>query len=233
MGSTPSSHSEPAPPSGFAESVRTPRSAGIAGVIFAGLMLFEMIVSRSHGFQSGSAEWLSDPAAYRLGTVAVSLVPFAGIAFLWFIGVVRSRIGDREDRLFATVFLGSGLLFVVTLFVASATLAGAARLYPDGASAGDPTVALANSLSAELVASFGLRMAGVFVASASSLGARTGAMPRWLVALGFVTAAVLLLGSPFSPWLALIFPLWVLVFSVYTLIDGFDVPSRSEAIRTS
>ena len=44
------------------------------------------------------------------------LVPFAGIAFLWFIGVVRDRIGEREDKFFATVFFGSGLLFVAMLF---------------------------------------------------------------------------------------------------------------------
>ena len=187
-------------------------------------MLFEMIVSRANGFASGDSEWLSDPATDQLGSVAVSLVPFAGIAFLWFIGVVRSRIGDREDRLFSTVFLGSGLLFVMAMFVAAATLAGTARLYPDGAGPGDPTVELANALSAELIATFGLRMAGVFVASACSLGARTGALPRWLVVLGFLTALALLIGSPLSPWLALIFPLWVLIFSIHTLAVGFEVP---------
>ena len=51
---------------------------------------------------------------------AVSLIPFAGIAFLWFIGVIRTRLGDREDKLFATVFLGSRLLFVALLFLAGA-----------------------------------------------------------------------------------------------------------------
>ncbi len=57
--------------------------------------------------------------------VSLNLVPFAGIAFLWFIGVLRDRIGEREDRFFATVFLGSGLLFVAMMFVAVA-VAGAA-----------------------------------------------------------------------------------------------------------
>ena len=52
------------------------------------------------------------------------MVPFAGIAFLWFIGVVRDRIGEREDKFFATVFLGSGLLFVAMLFAAAAVLGG-------------------------------------------------------------------------------------------------------------
>ncbi len=201
----------------------------MAGVIFAVLILFEMVVARSNGFEQGQAGWLSDPAQDQLAAVALALVPFAGISFLWFIGVVRSRIGEREDRLFATVFLGSGLLFVVTMFVAAATLAGTARLYPDGAPAGDTTVALANAWSAELVATFGLRMAGVFVAAVSSLGSRTRAIPRWLVITGYICALVLLVGSPVNDWLALVFPLWVLVFSIHTLAVGFDVPPPDSA----
>jgi hypothetical protein len=42
--------------------------------------------------------------------VGLYLAPFAGIAFLWFIAAIRSQLGEREDRFFATVFLGSGLL---------------------------------------------------------------------------------------------------------------------------
>jgi hypothetical protein len=60
--------------------------------------------------------WTADPdLAYRI-LIALNMVPFSGIAFLWFIGVVRDLIGEREDRFFATVFLGSGLLFVAMLF---------------------------------------------------------------------------------------------------------------------
>ena len=48
------------------------------------------------------------------------LVPFAGIVFLWFVAVIRDQVGEREDRFFATVFFGSGLLFVALLFAAAA-----------------------------------------------------------------------------------------------------------------
>ena len=57
-------------------------------------------------------------------SIALHLLPFAGIAFLWFVGVVRDRLGENEDRFFATVFLGSGLLFVAMLFCAGALAAG-------------------------------------------------------------------------------------------------------------
>jgi MFS family permease len=71
----------------------------------------------------GDVVWLADPHRRGMVVLALNLVPFAAIAFLWFIGVVRDRIGQREDRFFATVFLGSGLLFVAMLFVPSAVTA--------------------------------------------------------------------------------------------------------------
>ena len=52
--------------------------------------------------------------------LSLQLVPFAGIAFLWFIGVIREQLGDVEDRLFSTVFMGSGLLFLALLFTGAA-----------------------------------------------------------------------------------------------------------------
>jgi len=61
---------------------------------------------------SEAGTWLTDPSRRAAVALALNLVPFAGIAFLWFIGVIRDRIGQQEDRLFASVFLGSGLLFV-------------------------------------------------------------------------------------------------------------------------
>ena len=71
-----------------------------------------------------------DDSKRRLVAIALNLLPFAGIAFLWFIGVVRDRLGEGEDRFFATVFLGSGLLFVAMLFVSGADAVGAARRSP-------------------------------------------------------------------------------------------------------
>ncbi len=67
-----------------------------------------------------AGDWVLDDSKRRLVAIALNLLPFAGIAFLWFIGVVRDRLGEGEDRFFATVFLGSGLLFVAMLFVSGA-----------------------------------------------------------------------------------------------------------------
>src|SRR4051812_36651909 len=99
-----------------------PRAAAIAGVIFSVLMSVSLVIIRLAvpPYQTDSGEWLTDPFRRNAVRFAVQLVPFAGIAFLWFIGVLRSRLGALEDQFFATVFFGSGLLFVASLF-ASAT----------------------------------------------------------------------------------------------------------------
>jgi len=106
-------------------SLRAPRAAAIAGIIFSvllitSLLLLQLSVPRDP-LESGG--WLAGNS--RTVEVALNLIPFSGIAFLWFIGVVRDRMGALEDRLFATVFLGSGLLFLALLFSSAAVAGGA------------------------------------------------------------------------------------------------------------
>ena len=103
--------------------LKAPRSAALAGILFsvlliAVLLLFRLSV-RADPLEAGA--WLKTSS--KTIALALNLVPFAGIAFLWFIGVLRDRLGELEDRFFATVFLGSGLLFLAMLF-ASAALGG-------------------------------------------------------------------------------------------------------------
>ncbi len=149
---------------------------------------------------------------------AVGLIPFAGIAFLWFIGVIRTRLGAREDKLFATVFLGSGLLFVALLFLAGALLATVLTLFERGIPVGADSLLLLVVFTKSLMGMFGARMAAVFTISVSSVGMRTKILPKWLVAVGYLTGVILLLSPPLSNWTQLLFPTWVLLFSGYILI---------------
>jgi hypothetical protein len=92
--------------------LKTPRAAAVAGILFSSLTIGTQLLIRSSIPASPSAsarEVLSHSSALLL---ALNLVPFAGISFLWFIGVFRDHLGEYEDRLFATVFFGSGLLYV-------------------------------------------------------------------------------------------------------------------------
>jgi hypothetical protein len=168
--------------------------------------------------------WLADSRRRTAVAVALNLIPFAGIAFLWFIGVLRDRIGEREDRLFATVFLGSGLLFVGMLFVAAA-VAGAtiavATVQP-----GPDILKLNRDLTGSLLNVYAMRMAAVFTLTTVNIARRTAIVSRRLVLAGLVCALILLVGVGISPWVELVFPAWILVLSLEILIVG---PQSSEA----
>ncbi len=151
--------------------------------------------------------------------IALNLIPFAGIAFLWFVGVIRDRIGEREDRFFATVFLGSGLLFVAMIFAAAAI---AGSVIAD-ASAGSPnasTLALGRNLTASLMNVYAMRMAAVFTLTTVTIARRTEIVSRWLTVAGLVSALVLLVGIGISPWVELLFPAWILALSIDILAAG-------------
>ena len=119
--------------------LRTPRAAAVAGVVFSLLTLtsFGLLWGAIPADPQASGGWLAANTAEV--TLALNLIPFAGIAFLWFVGVVRDRLGPREDRFFATVFLGSGLLFLGMLFVAAAVVGAMLVAFKDDPAAFDST----------------------------------------------------------------------------------------------
>ncbi len=193
----------------------TPRAAAIAGVLFALLFATALILIRTalpEGAEPGS-QWLV--AGSTNLKIAATIMPFAGIAFLWFMGVVRDGLGRYEDKFFSTVFIGSGLLFLAMMFVAAGVGAGLERSnaadYPDVATFGQ-MVLLAVSKT------YALRMAAVFMISLATIWLKTGLMPRWLVVVTYLAAVGLLVSSDISMWLALAFPIWVLVVSVLMLV---------------
>src|SRR6516165_8632506 len=104
------------------EDLRTPKAAAIAGMLFSLLTvaIFCLLWNSVPADPQEPGLWLTTNS--NAVTLGLNLVPFAGIAFLWFIGVLRDRLGEREDRFFATVFFGSGILFLAMLFTASATV---------------------------------------------------------------------------------------------------------------
>jgi hypothetical protein len=214
----------PTPADSAARAIRTPRAAAIAGIVFsvlfaASLVLVEWAIPDA---SAGSGTWVTDAARRRAVIVSLNLLPFAGIAFLWFIGVLRDRIGDSEDRLFATVFLGSGLLFVAMTFTAgaiSAALVATAGESPDATAAG--AWPFGRRAASTLATVYAIRMAAVFTISATTLASRLHLVPRWLAVLGYATAVVLLLAVGFVPWLELLFPAWVFVLSAHILVVRF------------
>ena len=99
--------------------LRTPKAAGAAGMLFSLLAIvsFWLLWVAVPADPQEAGAWLHGSAG--MVALAVNLMPFSGIALLWFIAVLRDRMSEREDRFFATVFLGSGLLFIAMYFLAS------------------------------------------------------------------------------------------------------------------
>ncbi|MGV9798852.1 hypothetical protein ACWDTP_12430 [Mycobacterium sp. NPDC003449] len=192
----------------------TPRAAAVAGVLFALLFGTALALIRAalpEGAQPGS-QWLIDGSTNL--KVAAAIMPFAGIMFLWFMGVVRDGLGGYEDKFFSTVFIGSGLLFLAMMFVASGVGAGLER---SGAAIDSEVAALGQMVLLAISKTYALRMAAVFMISLATIWLKTGLMPRWLVVATYVVAVVLLLAGDLSMWLALAFPVWVLGVSVLLL----------------
>jgi hypothetical protein len=201
--------------------LKTPKAAAIAGIAFSVLLLAILWLLRrsvpADPLDSGA--WIATESDAVV--VALNLIPFAGVAFLWFIGVLRDRLGEQEDRFFATVFLGSALLFLAMLFAAAA-IAGAVMLM---ASADGPDQLIDSSVfhfaraTVYIIANaYAVKMACVFMISTSTVVIRTGIAPRWIAILGFLLACILLVGSYYMSWSIAVFPVWVFLLSVHILI---------------
>ena len=202
------------------QALRTPRAAAIAGLIFALLMIATQILVGLAIPDDADApgDWVEDDNRRRAVVIALNLLPFAGIAFLWFIGVIRDRIGENEDRFFATVFLGSGLLFVAMLFASGAVAAGL-LVSPDGGGV-EPTDAVwsyGRRVTGSLLSVYAMRMSAVFMISTTTLTVKLKLLPRWMVWFGYIGAGIMLLTTGLIEVSDLIFPVWVLCLSIHML----------------
>lgn len=195
----------------------------MAGILFSLLMgaFYVLIRVSIPADPTADVDWLEENTGTL--TVALSLVPFAGIAFLWFIGVVRDRIGRSEDQFFSSVFFGSGLLFLAMVFTSAAIGSGLLVAYET-----QPTeifdsglYTFGREMTFRVSNTYALRMAAVFMLSLGTIWFRTRTMPRWLALLTYSAALALLFTLSYILWVSLVFPAWVLIVSIYILILNF------------
>ena len=198
----------------------TPRAAAVAGVLFAllygaSLVLIRLSIPAEVGAET---DWLETNA--RMVALGLNLAPYAGIAFLWFIGVIRDRLGDQEDRFFATVFLGSGLMFLALTFVGAALAGGMLSSYAIEKKllVESGLYTFGRAVMYNVLNVYAIRMAGVFMISLGTIWLRTGLMHRGWAFLSYALALVLLVSISLSVWVTLIFPAWVLAISFTFLI---------------
>jgi hypothetical protein len=203
--------------------LKTPKAAAIAGIAFS-LLMFTIIWLLRRSIPADPLEsgvWLA--ADTRTIALALNLIPVAGVAFLWFIGVLRDRLGQQEDRFFATVFLGSGLLFLAMLFTTAAVLGSIILI----ASAAEPnelmsstTFRFARAATYVIMNVYATKMAAVFMFSTSTVVIYTAIVPRWIAYIGYLLALAVLIGSYHVGWSFTVLPAWVLLISVSVLMDN-------------
>lgn len=205
--------------------VAAPRAAAIAGVVSSVLLIASLGLIRlaAPDDPNESAVWLTDSDRRNSIRVALHLVPFAGIAFLWFVGVIRSRQTAQENLFLATVMFGSGVLFVACLFGAAALAGGLS----DAVAAGhvqlphSETYYFGRHAINALMNIFAIKMAAMFMISTSTLALRTAIFPRWVAFVGYPCALVLLVVITNWAWISLVFPIWVLLVSTVILAADF------------
>ena len=166
--------------------------------------------------------WLADLDINNRVNFALNLLPFIGIAFLWFMGVLRNHIGELEDRFFATIFLGSGFLFVGMLFTCGSTSQGLLEVFGGGklSNAGNETYAVGRRMVYVLLMTYGMKMGAAFMSVASLIGSRTAVLPRFVTCIGTAFAILILLLVSHFAWLSLLFPTWILIVSTWIFIAG-------------
>ena len=206
------------------EAIRTPRAAAVAGIIFTVLFTISIVLIRLAIPEELSG---SNTTAVLQGntttlTLALTLVPFAGIAILWFICVVRDRMGALEYKFFSTVFFGIGLLFLAMMFASAAIAGGILSSYAISSDSltKSGVILFGRAVMYTITKVYAVRMAGVFMISLATLWLRTRVMPRLFVFLSYALALLLLVSSDLTAWLILVFPSWVFVISVFILVES-------------
>jgi hypothetical protein len=203
--------------------------AAAAGTAHALLFLLSYwLVTSQPGARASDSEleaFYRDAAPRRLIVVGLYLMPFAGIAFVWFSSALRMWIGGvtsrREDVLLSNVQLVSGIIYVALFFAAAAAAAAQAASVEyssapvDGFAARQLPV-----LGNTLLYVFAMRMAAMFIFATSNIGRTAGFLPMWFVIVGFVVGLFLLLSATFNQLLILAFPIWILALVVIMMLHA-------------
>jgi len=204
--------------------LRSPRSAAFAGIGYSLLMVIGMLITTSIfrvRLEDITFELLESWSGKA--SLLIIMVPFAGIALLWFTGVIRDLLGEHEDRFFATLFLSSGIIQVVLLFIWGAIFGAvmvARTLTAVGLIEADIYI-FSIALMNEIIGNYALRIAGVYMTAIVTLWRKTELMPNWLTIISYILALGFLVAAERVREARFIFPAWVFVVSVYILILNY------------
>ena len=190
-------------------------TAGI-GLVHALLLMAGAFVLKTQtpGVAASDEELIAfyqDPEQRRIAVAAgLYLIPFAGIAFIWFFVALRmwiSASAPRANVMLSNVQLVSGIIYTTLILAAGGAMSVPAVTVELSKEAVDPLLARQlPQYGASLLLVFAMRMAAMFVLTTTNLGRLSGILPKWFIGIGFVMAAGLLLTASFSSWLVFVFP---------------------------
>jgi MFS family permease len=211
--------------------LRSPRAAAIAGMIFSVLLTITIVIYRNiTAITPDVIDRVGLETGASAASLAVTLVPFAGLFFLWFTGVIRDWAGEREDKFFATLFMGSGILIVGLLFVWAAIFGSIFSTYAMLADSltNDAVLVFGSMIMNEILGTYIIMMMGMYMLSTALLWSRTASMPRWLTVITIVLALVFIFLAGRITGGRLLFPAWVFFISVYILVVNFRSSRKQE-----
>jgi hypothetical protein len=204
------------------------RTAAWSGVAFALLLLAGLVLlHRTPGLAASDAEYsgfYGRGGAATITVVGLYIVPFAGIAGLWHMIATRTLLQVRRPGSWAEVphwlHLAACVIFICTLFAGAAAVGAVALLsrFSGAPLPGPDTARALSALGYSLVFVYGVRAAGMYMITTTRLASSAGLLPRPLVLLSYLVAALLLVSTTFHPAVLLVFPGWVLLVSAVLLV---------------
>jgi len=161
--------------------------------------------------------------------VGLYLMPFAGIAFIWFVVALRMWVAAtalRVNILLSNIQLVAGILYIALLFAGAASTSVLAASVEFSKGDVDPVAAYQfPQFGSTLILVFALRMAAMFVVTTSTIGRTSHVLPPWFAWSGYLVGIFLLLSASLQPWLGLVFPIWLIVLSAILLRRALSIPA--------
>ncbi len=214
-----------------------------AGIIHSVLLLlaFYLYSSRVPKVDASDADlvaFYANPDERRAILIAgLYLIPFAGIAFIWFTISLRMWLTGSVRRLtplLANLMLVCGVIYVSLLFCAGASLAVTATIAEFTSSGVEPSLArLFPQFGTTILLVFAMRMAAMTVFAMSTIGRTKGVLPKWFSYLGYLLGLALLLTASLNNYLVVLFPSWVLIFCLILLDKARRIPKDLEVDRAA
>jgi len=196
--------------------------AAIAGIVCAvgwSLSLRGLVAGPGLGATREEIAAYYAEGSSRSVSALLALMVVATIAYLWFVGVVRTRLGASETRLVGTVFLGGSVLLTGLVLVGASALAAPSVLVEVSGQAPDPgAAALLRALAAVVLAVFVPRVATLVMFSAASLSRRGGALPAWLIVVTYVVGVAEFVNVTIATPTLYVFPAWIALVSIVVLV---------------